>query len=442
MWRAPDGGEPTSSVGDRRTRTTMARCAARVCWRNVKMSMSRRWFTGVPVAVAAVALLAACGSPDPVVHEEVTRIPDAANMPVIEATPEGEAGGGGAVASDGTATVTSYDIYFEPKEVTIPAATDIKFILPNAGAAPHNFAIDALNISQDQAPGETHEVTINAPAGEYEFYCNVPGHKEAGMVGKLIADPNMKVGEAPAADAAAPAADAAAPAADAAAPAAAAAAVTVVSHDIYFEPKEFSIPADTDVKVILPNEGAAPHNFAIDALNISQDQAPGETHEVTINAPAGEYEFYCNVPGHKEAGMVGKMTVSADAAPAADAAAPAADAAAPAADAAAPAADAAAPAADAAAPAAAAESVTVVSHDIYFDPKEFSIPADTDVTVILPNEGAAPHNFAIDALNISKDQAPGETHEVVINAPAGEYEFYCNVPGHKEAGMVGKMTAK
>ena len=31
------------------------------------------------------------------------------------------------------------------------------------------------------------------------------------------------------------------------------------------------------------------------------------------------------------------------------------------------------------------------------------------------------------------DIAPGATEEVVINAPAGIYEYYCNVPGHKAA---------
>src|SRR5215217_1894530 len=51
---------------------------------------------------------------------------------------------------------------------------------------PHNFSIDELGIDIDIAPGETQETVINAPAGEYEFYCNVPGHKEAGMVGTLI----------------------------------------------------------------------------------------------------------------------------------------------------------------------------------------------------------------------------------------------------------------
>ena len=36
---------------------------------------------------------------------------------------------------------------------------------------------------------------------------------------------------------------------------------------------------------------------------------------------------------------------------------------------------------------------TVESYDIYFEPSELSIPADTDVTVSLPNEGVTPHNF-------------------------------------------------
>jgi uncharacterized cupredoxin-like copper-binding protein len=52
------------------------------------------------------------------------------------------------------------------------------------------------------------------------------------------------------------------------------------------------------------------------------------------------------------------------------------------------------------------------------------------------------HNFSIDELGISVDIAPGATEETVINAPAGEYEFYCNVPGHKEAGMEGTLTVE
>ena len=84
-------------------------------------------------------------------------------------------------------------------------------------------------------------------------------------------------------------------------------------------------------------------------------------------------------------------------------------------------------------------SVTITAWDIFFEPKELEIPADTTVEIVVVNEGAAPHNFSVDALDISIDVAPGETESVVIEAPTGEYEFYCNVPGHREAGMVGTL---
>ena len=89
-----------------------------------------------------------------------------------------------------------------------------------------------------------------------------------------------------------------------------------------------------------------------------------------------------------------------------------------------------------------AEAITVVSYDIYFEPAELAIPAETDVTVSLPNEGVTLHNFAIDELGIDVDIQPGATEETVINAPAGVYEYYCNVPGHKQAGMVGTLTVE
>ena len=91
---------------------------------------------------------------------------------------------------------------------------------------------------------------------------------------------------------------------------------------------------------------------------------------------------------------------------------------------------------------AATEALVVESYDIYFEPTELTIPADTDVTVSLPNVGVTLHNFAVDELGIDVDIAPGATEQVVINAPAGEYEYYCNVPGHKQAGMLGTLTVE
>lgn len=92
---------------------------------------------------------------------------------------------------------------------------------------------------------------------------------------------------------------------------------TIEMVDIAFKPNEFTIPADTDVTVTLKNTGALPHNFSItdhnnpnvSNLNISVDVQPGETQTVTINAPAGDYYFFCNVAGHEAAGMYGTMHV-------------------------------------------------------------------------------------------------------------------------------------
>ena len=80
--------------------------------------------------------------------------------------------------------------------------------------------------------------------------------------------------------------------------------------DDAFNPTTLAIAANTDVTITLTNKGIAPHNVSIDALKISVDVTPGATKTVTINAPAGTYEFYCNVPGHKAAGMVGTLTVA------------------------------------------------------------------------------------------------------------------------------------
>jgi uncharacterized cupredoxin-like copper-binding protein/mono/diheme cytochrome c family protein len=229
--------------------------------------------------------------------------------PAAAAQDAGAGEDAGDVATSDQFTVESHDIFFVPTEIEVPSDTEATILLPNLGAAPHNFSIDALDISVDIAPGETKEVTITAPEGEYEFYCNVPGHKEAGMVGTLISRPMAAADEPATADE-----DAAADEVEAADEAAgeapdAATSQNVTSFDIYFEPTEVTIPADTDVPFTLPNDGVTLHNFSIDELGIDVDIAPGATEEVVINAPAGTYEYYCNVPGHKAAGMVGTLIV-------------------------------------------------------------------------------------------------------------------------------------
>jgi uncharacterized cupredoxin-like copper-binding protein len=87
-------------------------------------------------------------------------------------------------------------------------------------------------------------------------------------------------------------------------------AVTIIAKDIAFEPTEFSIPADTDVKITLDNEGSLQHDFNIEDTDFATELLNGgESETITVNLEAGEYVYFCSVPGHREAGMEGTLTV-------------------------------------------------------------------------------------------------------------------------------------
>ena len=198
--------------------------------------------------------------------------------------------------------------------------------------------------------------------------------------------------------------------------------------------------ANTDVTINAVNKGALPHTFTIPDVADTGSVNPGDTKSVKVNLPAGEYDFDCSEPGHKEAGMVGKLTVvegGGQAAAAQGTPQEVAGAATP---------------QTAGAPGESAEGtpVEVASEqlptsyevdmvDIAFNPTEFTIPANTDVTIKAVNNGALPHTFTIPDVADTGDVASGASAEVTVNLPPGEYEFICTVPGHKEAGMVGKV---
>ena len=48
--------------------------------------------------------------------------------------------------------------------------------------------IDELHIDVDISPSATEDVVINAPAGEHQYFCSVPKHKQAGRLGTLIGE--------------------------------------------------------------------------------------------------------------------------------------------------------------------------------------------------------------------------------------------------------------
>ena len=142
-------------------------------------------------ALVALALgLAACGDDDDDAAE-----PAATSTPVATATTPATplptettdttaSGGGGATTLD-VAADPSGQLAFVEKTLSAPAG-EITLDLTNDSAVPHNIAVDgAEGVSDTIQDGGTAELTVNLPAGTYEYYCDVPGHRQAGMVGTL-----------------------------------------------------------------------------------------------------------------------------------------------------------------------------------------------------------------------------------------------------------------
>ena len=62
--------------------------------------------------------------------------------------------------------------------------------LESSDAAAHSFDIDELNVHVPM-PADKPVLALFTPStlGTYTFYCGIPGHTEAGMVGTLIVEP-------------------------------------------------------------------------------------------------------------------------------------------------------------------------------------------------------------------------------------------------------------
>lgn len=103
-------------------------------------------------------------------------------------------GGGGAPqpAAGKTINVEATEFAFNPNTFSGTVGQKLTFKINNKGTVDHNFVILNADGSQELAKTEvkvgtsgTLDFTPTA-AGEYQVDCNLPGHKEAGMVGKLV----------------------------------------------------------------------------------------------------------------------------------------------------------------------------------------------------------------------------------------------------------------
>lgn len=131
----------------------------------------QRYFPAFFLTATLLGLLVACGAPD-----------------------SGAAGAGGftsdnfpnqvQVAADSKGGLKWDKSSYEAK------AGAVTFVVTNTSPITHNFVIEGngLRLTSKNFRGQNPEFlsVANLPAGEYQIICTIPGHREGGMVAKLV----------------------------------------------------------------------------------------------------------------------------------------------------------------------------------------------------------------------------------------------------------------
>ena len=149
------------------------------------------------VAVALVAVLAGCSDSRAIGVPATTPSPTA----VQTASPSPNPWAGvtsTSVAADvgpaGSLRTEANGLTFQPDSLTVPAGTFAIFLVnpSDKNADPHGLAIgkrvigDAIVSSNDVKLGDSAVFTVSGLlAGDYIFWCTIPRHWAAGMVGTL-----------------------------------------------------------------------------------------------------------------------------------------------------------------------------------------------------------------------------------------------------------------
>ena len=84
-------------------------------------------------------------------------------------------------------SVTATEFAFDQPTLRVEPGQRVHLSLHNQGVIEHNLRVDGSPAVLDAKPGQTAraDVTFDQP-GTYEFFCSIPGHKEAGMKGQVI----------------------------------------------------------------------------------------------------------------------------------------------------------------------------------------------------------------------------------------------------------------
>jgi plastocyanin len=135
------------------------------------------------VLLVAVALamfgLAACGDDDDDGGDDTT---------AAETTTEETAGGGGAASTLEVSAPADGTLAFDQSELTAMAG-EVTVNFDNPSQIPHDVVIEDQSGNEigktDLVTGGSASTSVELEPGTFTFFCDVAGHREAGMEGTL-----------------------------------------------------------------------------------------------------------------------------------------------------------------------------------------------------------------------------------------------------------------
>ena len=87
--------------------------------------------------------------------------------------------------------------------------------------------------------------------------------------------------------------------------------IEIEATEFAFEPSRIQVEQGEKVRLKLVNQGNISHNLHLHGADVKTETIQAgnsDTVQFTANE-SGTVQFFCNVPGHKEAGMKGEMVV-------------------------------------------------------------------------------------------------------------------------------------
>lgn len=83
---------------------------------------------------------------------------------------------------------------------------------------------------------------------------------------------------------------------------------SVTAKEYKFNPSDITVDA-SPFTLELKNEGAIEHDFSVKGTDVVVLAKASEAATGEVELDPGTYTFFCSVPGHREEGMEGTLTV-------------------------------------------------------------------------------------------------------------------------------------